>query len=236
MIKVLDSNKIFRRGQLETAAWRFLAGSCGVNYPPNSSFRARIKRVLNLDREGLSGNSGVVSETPYAFSSFEPEGKGTEAAYTHFDAVCLTIALELLDCGFKQSEVVFLLRHIRKNLEKVYLLIMKTPPNPRQKCSIEEYPDSPTFEEKNFLYADLRVFMLIERVELTDIYKPGPDRGKTTPSIPVPVICYGIEQLQEELQKMNFDFRKVLIMEIAEMSVMLLNELKKAPLVRRGRK
>ena len=235
MIKALDSNRTFRRGQLETAAWRFLAGSYSENYPPSSPFKARIKRVLNLDREGVHDDVGDASETFFAFSCTPPEGKGTEAAYTHFDSLCLTLALELLDCGFKQSEVVFLLRHIRKNLEKVYWRIMKTPPSPRQKCSAEEYPNSPTFEEKGVLYADLRVFMLIERVELTEIYKPGSDRGKT-PSIPVPVVCYGIEQLHEELQKMNFDYRKVLVMEIAEMTVMLLDELDKAPLVRRGRK
>ncbi|MBT5240111.1 MAG: hypothetical protein HOL61_05970 [Rhodospirillaceae bacterium] len=226
----------FKRNQMESALWQCLTDGGNENIQPSRRFQTRTKRLIDLDRVSPLDDGSDKLPPAYAFIDSPPQGKGTETSFTSFNGFMLGIGLDLLDCGYKQSEIVFLLRHIRPGLEKVYHEILRTPPSPRQKVLAKHHPGHPSYLENGTRYADLRVYLLIERVELSNVYTQPKNPTPAHPEIPAPVVCYGITQLHDELHKMNYDYRKVLVMEIAEMAVLLLDALQNTPPIHRGRK
>ena len=89
-------------------------------------FRTRIKRLLDIDRDLDLTGAEVPPETDYAFAA-PPSVEGAEAGYRAVDAFCLAIALDLLDSGFKQSEIVFLMRYLRPELERRFPALIGPP-------------------------------------------------------------------------------------------------------------
>ena len=227
----------YKRGQVEWALWRsFNFLRSGPEEPPQV-FLTRIKRLLELDREGESYEESEVPHSLYAFFDESPEGQGRDASYTPFNAFCLALGLDMLDAGFKQSEIVFLLRHIREELEEQFADILKCPPEPRQRIFAKHRPDCPSYEENGRQFADCRVFAVINKLEIKEIF-PGL-KGRLQGSQPLflqPVFCRGIKGLQEELHKMNYNYRKALILELAHTAALVTEFLDEAPLVKRGRK
>jgi hypothetical protein len=116
----------FRRGQVEWALWRLKAGDETRRAPP-SQFLARIKRVLDMDRTATEGPKPR-GAAPFAFSALPPGGRGENAAFSKLDALMLWLALELLELGFKQQEVVAPLRQARPMLERALKDLLETPP------------------------------------------------------------------------------------------------------------
>lgn len=105
----------YRRGQVEWTLWRIKSGSKTSSAP--AEFLTRIRRLLDIDRAGASDERYFA---PYAFSEDAPGGKGDEAAFLAIDALMLWLGLELLEMGFKQQEVVKLLRSARSVVTKQY--------------------------------------------------------------------------------------------------------------------
>ena len=107
----------YKRGQVEWALWRSFnfARSPGDGHPP--IFRTRIKRLLVLDRDLDISSFGAKPPCDFAFVASAVGGSGVEAQYTAFDAFCLAIASDLLDVGFKQGEIVYLMRHLSDDAE-----------------------------------------------------------------------------------------------------------------------
>src|SRR5215210_6499323 len=70
----------------------------------------------------------------YAFYDAPPEGIGSDTEYSAFRVFCLAIGLDLLDAGFSQLEVAFLIRHIwdfpdpKQRLRDFSLVVRPTPP------------------------------------------------------------------------------------------------------------
>jgi hypothetical protein len=193
-------------------------------------FRTRIKRLLELDR--VNQKSGE----RFAFVEQPPGGRGVDVAFTAFDAFCLGFGLDLLDTGFKQSEVVFLIRHIRQHLLEQYDWIRSGPPPDQQYADAESYPDRPSFEHGNYRAVDCRVFAVIEKVEMTEIFSSLQDQSaRTEPLIMEPKYCRGIEELREELHQMNDGYRKAMVVEMAYTAAGITELLNQAPVVRRGR-
>ena len=124
------SNKTCKRGQVEWAIWRFFNLSKSAPADPPQVFLTRAKRLLETDRHDKVPAGQQRPPVPYAFSSGEPEGQGVDAAFTPFDAFCLALALDLVDFGFKPSEIVFLLRYLRPVLEGTFQTILREPPPP----------------------------------------------------------------------------------------------------------
>ena len=154
--------------------------------------------------------------------------------YTSFNAFCLAVGLDLLDTGFKQSEIVFVLKHIRSLLEEQFEWIMNKPPAPTQLIPAEERPNCPSNEENG---ADRRVFMVLEKLELKEVFSPAAvPANSQLPVISVPLFFHGLEDLSLELDKMNRDFRKALVLELAVTAKMVKDRLAEAPLIKRGRK
>ncbi len=220
----------YKRGQVEWALWRFVSRHHGQSKDPPKVFRTRIKRLLELDRVGQK------SGEQFAFAGHPPEGQGVDVAFTAFDAFCLGFGLDLLDTGFKQSEVVFLIRHIRQDLCQEYKRTMSDPTPDHQYADARDYPDWPSYQHRNFRVVDCRVFAVIEKVEMTEIFSSLKDRtARKEPLIMEPKFCRGIEELREELHNMNDGYRKAMVLEMAYTAVGITELLEQAPVVRRGR-
>jgi hypothetical protein len=221
----------YRRGQVEWALWQYFAGDADKSRVPQI-FLTRVKRLLEIDRQTKGYRSSQMPHARFAFMDTRPQGKGIDSSYSAFDAFCLAVGLDLLDTGFKQSEVVLLLRHIRLEFAKQYEHAMRNPIMPRMRIAAEDRPGCPSYENKGVRFADCRIFALIQKVEIKEAF-PSVPRG--LPLILRPTFCHGVQALTEEMKKMNYDYRKVLVLELAHTAVMVTDHLKKAPDIRRGR-
>ena len=233
----MSNAECYKRGQVEWALWRFFLQGRQVGPEQQKVFLTRIKRLLELDR---GEDLGAKTETPharFAFADAAPEGKGTDVGFRPFNAFCLALALDLLDTGFKQSEIVFLLRHIRDDLETWFERILRSPPTGRQRIRPQDRPEAPTLLDAGGReYADCRVFVVINKIEIKEIFQLlGGSKLASGPLIMEPVYCRGIEALRNELDRMGPDKRKAMIIEIAHVAAGISGILPDAPVMKRGR-
>lgn len=230
------SQDTYGRGQVEWALWRSITiGDLAAGNEVPKVFRTRIKRLLEIDRGLDLGDAEVPPQSDYAFAP-PPSDESGEVAYGAVDAFCLAIALELLDAGFKQAEIVFLMRYLRPGLEERFADLL-TPPSliSRRRYGAKHYPHVPTYEQDGRLYADKRLFVILQKVEMTEIIPPA-KRGHTTPVILEPIFCGGIEALTEALHDfMPTRRRAVTVLEVAASAQAVEAFLKQAPVIRRGR-
>ena len=234
------SNVTYRRGQVEWALWRAftLARSPGDGPPP--IFRTRIKRLLDLDRDLDASVFGA--EPPCTFAFVEPSegGSGIEAQYAAFDVFCLALALDLLDVGFKQGEIVYLMRYLREPLEDWFRDLLARPSLiNRQRNLAKMHPKLPRLERGGGKapLADARVFLILNRIEMTEVLAPAPPRRKRSSAVFLePVFCEGIAELQTRLDTlMPLHRRTVITLEITAVAQAVHTFLEAAPTVPRGR-
>lgn len=226
----------YKRNQLEWALWRLFRPEPSTLDKPPAVFRNRIKRLLEIDRDVERFEESEVPARRFAFFDEEPQGRGNEARFSAFNAFTLALALDLLDSGFKQAEIVFLLRHTLDHLEDAYRIIQRNPPAPPDRILASDRPNAPSRVENGIKIADCCVFMILEKIELTET-TPGP-RKRSRANMPImiePKIFRGIGELTAELEQMGHDFRKVFVLELADLAIMVGEGLVKAPLVPRGR-
>ncbi len=231
----MNNSETYKRGQVESTLWEFFRRGRQAGAEPPNVFRTRIKRLLELDR--IPAKKSETPHARYAFADALPEGKGIDVAYRPFDAFCLALALDLLDIGFKQAEIVFLLRHIRDELETRFDQILLSPPAPnRQRIFPKDRPGVPTYvDDRGHKFADCRVFVVINKVEITEIFQAPGRKSPSAPVIQQPVYCRGIEELRNELRRMSANYRKAVVVEIAEAAAGIADLLPKAPSMKRGR-
>jgi hypothetical protein len=200
--------------------------------PIPSVFRTRIKRLLDIDRAGPMPGSDR-SAAKLAFGETAPEGSGTEAAFSAFDVFCLALGLELLDMGFKQAEIVFLIRHTRTELRDAFdRIVADYPPADRQRHLARHFPNCPVTETKTGArLVDAGVYLLVNKLELTELM-PVKLKG---PVIAPPRFCFGRAELAEALGDLGTTQRKVLVVEIGVPARLAPYWLAKAPEVKRGR-
>ncbi len=227
----------YKRGQVEWALWRgFVANILHVSKDVPPVFQTRIKRLLELDRSGELFDAQVPPQAPFAFSESGPEGTGIDAAFGILDAWCLGIALDLIDMGFKQKEVTFLMRYLRPSLSGWLPIILDRPPAGRQRIGPEDRPAGPTFRYNNFEFADCYVFLVIRKIEITEIFSPrGQSDDKTAPHFLEPIFCQGYDALAEAAERMPLHFRKAMVLEIAQLAENIRRNLERAPEIKRGR-
>ena len=237
-MKTKASADTYRRGQAEYALWQYMTFNHQASMTPPPIFLTRIKRLLDLDRAQGKMVPSRRSLKMFAFVDGLPGVRGTDVGFTAFHVVCLAIGLDLLDIGFKQSEIVFLLQHLRPVLKTHFTCIQKSPPVPRQVLTACDRPGCPTYTERGIECADCRVFMIIHKVEVTEVF-PAPIRGKTPGEESFmfhPTFCYGIEALHKVLHQMPYPYRKAVVVEIADTVALITEFLQKAPLVKRGQR
>lgn len=223
----------YKRNQVEWALWRHFALGAVKGKSAPRVFGTRIKRLLELDRSTDVYAGSEAPQARFAFVDEEPEGKGTDTAYSQFNVFCLALALDLLDAGFKQSEIIFLLRHVRNRLEREFKQAVKRPPDPRQPEAAEDRPECASYEDGGRRWADCRRFMVFSKIEATEVFG---GKATKTPFIIAPVWCRGIEALTKELHRMNTGYRKAIVLELAHSAAAVTRLLDEAPVVRRGRR
>lgn len=202
----------FQRGQVEHALWAWFSGE------PSEApavFRGRIKKLLDIDREPVVlAGAEVPPSSRHAFLGNEPRGQGFESEFSPFDVFCLAIGLELLDLGFKQAEVVFLLRHIRGDLEDKFAAILRDPPAGRMQQE-----------------SDNRLFMTVGKVELVERVAPT----GTAPVFLKPQFARGLEAATQLLSDLGYSERKLILLEVGNTAASLCNHLDQAPVPQKGR-
>ena len=227
----------YGRGQVEWALWRsFTIGRSSTGNEVPRIFRTRIKRLLEIDRDLDLSGAEVPPEASYAFAP-PPSDQSGDTAYRSVDAFCLAIALDLLDAGFKQAEVVFLMRYLRPDLESRFADLL-TPPSliSRQRARAKDYPHLPTYKENGQLYADKRLFLVLQKVEMTEIISTVERPRYRFPVILEPIFCEGMETLTEALHDLMPNRRRaVTVLELAANAQAIAAFLNEAPAIPRGR-
>jgi hypothetical protein len=107
----------FKRNQVEEAISR----TVGERFAePSPTLRARLKRLLDVDRNLKVGKAGSSksARAPFAFYSKEPGGKGSEISFSIADACALLVGIRMLEHGWPQTFVVSGLRLIRPDLSR----------------------------------------------------------------------------------------------------------------------
>lgn len=225
--------KTYKRSQVEWALWGLFAQQPAQrpsDIPP--VFLTRIKRLIELDQE--TSDEGMPKQL--AFVETKVRGQGQDQPYTLFNTFCLLLGLDLLNAGFKQAEIVFVLRHLRPGIRDSFEIVLASPPSPRSRIVAAERPKSPSYIENNIKYADTRVFFHFERIEVKEAFPSF--RGKDAPKHPLvlnPKFFVGLESLMKELHRMNVSYRTALVLEISESIIMLQTFLDQAPTTSRGR-
>ena len=230
------AEETYGRGQLEWALWRSFARASFNTQDAPQIFLTRIKRLLELDRKLDLRDAEVPPKANYAFAPPPSAGSG-EAAYTAVDAFCLAIALDLLDAGFKQSEIVFLMRYLRSELQKRFPGLLRPPSLlSRGRHRAKDYPKLPAYEHRGHKWADRRLFVILKKVELKEIIPAHLRKRHRGPVFFKPIFCAGVTALGAELHDIMPNHRRaVTVLELASTAQAVRAFLKKAPDIRRGR-
>lgn len=192
--------------------------------------------MLEIDRAGeVPIGAEHIRAARLAFHDERPKGAGQELDYSAFSAFALGLALEIMDAGFKQAEVGFFLRYMRSSLESEFARALTYPPHPRSPIAAENMPDVPVIERNGIRFADPRIFMILERVELVERLTASRP-GQQGAIILEPEFCWGFGQLTEILDQLGYNRRRAIVLEIAQPAVRISELLKQAPQIRRGRK
>lgn len=202
----------FQRSQVDESLWSLFQPHQGA---PPALFLGRIRKLIDVDRkaEVLSGAQSIHAAR-HAFHAKSPRGQGHEAEFRAFDAFCLAIALDLLDLGFKQSEIVFLIRHIRADLELKFAEILRDPPAGRMRQE-----------------TDKRVFMKVGKVELVE----RTALADSPPLILEPQFARGLDEASAEIDRLGYGERKAVLLEIGNIAVFLCKALAETPPRPKGR-
>jgi len=231
------SNITYGRGQVEQALWRtFTRGRSGYSETPPKVFLTRVKRLLDIDRDLDLSDREVQPTDDFAFVA-PPEKRGGEVAFSPFDAFCLAVALDLLDAGFKQSEVVYLMRFLRAELESRFESLVEAPDlNARRRYMASDYPSCPKEQRGDKTYADPRVFVLIKKFEILEAL-PSPKAARhIDPLFLQPEVCRGVDELGKKLsQSMPAHRRVVTVVELTATAQSVCKTLEDTPEIRRGR-
>lgn len=226
----------YGRGQVEWALWCSFARPRSDTGDMPKVFRTRIKRLLEIDRNLDLSDAEVQPEAAYAFAP-PPSAESGEAPYSAVDTFCLAIALDLLDAGFKQAEIVLLMRYLRPKFQERFPGLLPAPSLPsRQRYRAKDYPDLPSYQVDGDDRADSRLFVILQKIELTEINSAVSRQRLPGPIILEPVFCNGVTELAEKIHNiMPHQRRAVTILEVAAIAQSVQAYLSEAPNIRRGR-
>ena len=228
------SNVTYGRGQAEWALWKsFTFGRSSSGEVPKL-FKTRVKRLLDVDRDSDFADVPAPPSVRWSFVA-PPEDAGGEAAYAEVDVFCLAVGLDLMDAGFKQSEVVYLLRYLRPELEaRMPGLVQR--PSLLARRDYRPDPSLPTQTKSGKSFADARQFVIISKIEIRDNLPAGKASNHKAPLFLEPDYCDGVEELGAVLGDTMPDRRRVVtVVELTSTAQAVVEFLSKAPSIRRGR-
>lgn len=223
----MTTEPTYKRNQVNQALWQTATHLKGAEGDPPKAFLTRVKRLLEIDRQNPT-DEGI-----YAFSDEKPGGKGVDMQFTAFNTFCLMLGLNLLDIGFKQSEIVFLLQHIQNDLRPEYDWVQSHPPKLQSLAG--KHPTVPSYQRGTGKpAADFNIFILIKKVEMFEIYPLLKDKLPIRqPVIAEPIICRGVEALRDTVWQNKIDNH--LLLEISRVAHLIPAMLADAPARARGR-
>lgn len=247
------TKRVWTRSQVEHALWRHIVTHKDWGTDPNKLvdrmpqvFRSRVKKLLNLDRIPDMTPWPDLLKDIWAFYDGPPQGTGSEERFSTVHVFVLGIALDLLNVGLKQSEVIFFVKHAREFLEKALIEIHNETDwiapvhrTTRQLSLHRDHPkSSPIFlEQKSQPFADFTAWMIVQRIENQEIF-PLLKEKKRDPNSPLfmnPEFIVGLEGLKERLFRRGSSYRHGIFIELADSALTLPEYLAEAPTVRRGR-
>ena len=211
---------IWLRNQMEEGLWKYLSSVPNWGNQKNVSevpkvFRSRIKKLLNLDRQKGNENKN------WMFYDSEGGGTGSQEIYSDYHVFNMAIALNMLSTGFKQSEIIFFLQHVQEVIKANYIII-------RSGGFIAPISGM----NRNTIDNAVPVFMLINRVEMQEMW---PDLSSGEPIIMAPIFVKGSVGLQEEIEKLPNLYTAFIVVEIADMALMLPSIVENVLAAKRGR-
>jgi hypothetical protein len=240
----MSDQESFRRGQVTWALWQTFSRHNAAD-PRRAAipqaFATRVRKMqefgVPLPREERPGRAGV------------------DAQYTPYQAFEIGVGLDLQDNGLNQAEIGFFLRSIRPELRGVYDRIMASPPVPHGRFLARDRPASPPAvhvegadpqglgDPRRREQADTAVFMCFRYVAVEEAWNtPAFDasdwegRGRH-PFFLRPTFHYGLRSLMEQMERLAVSVgdRIRTVVELGNLAVVLLGNLRRAPPIRRGR-
>lgn len=228
----IDLHQTFRRSQMEHALWQFVSSDMAVQPDISHLFIVRLKKLLDTDRMTAPDKNASFK---YAFRDNDGSGQGNDAEYTTLEVIRIWVAVELLNAGFKQAEIIYIIRYIRTSIDKAAADIMRHPYIGRDTARPKDYPGMPVYVDKDgHKSADPYVYMLLNKIELKELY-PKSKKGPAS-LILQPKIVNGVEAYKHHLFERAFSQHSFVTIELSEATHCLLSNLKAAPIVKRGRK
>ena len=209
----MEAEDTYQLDQAVYATWNiYRRNSMSLPNDPPHPFLTRVKRLLEADRKNEAYPDSALPYDAYAFMDAPAQGSGHQVQYTRFNVFCLSLAISLWDAGYKQGDIIFLLRHIRSSLNRIHAeLLSATDPGP--------------------------FFAVLRRIKMKDLYPAAEKQlSKDQPLIVEPVYCQGADELSAELSGVNLRSRASLVVELAEMAQLSAAYLNEAPVNKRGRR
>lgn len=242
----------WRRKQAEGALWRYFAtyqnwggDNTHSQQPPPKVFSSRVRKLLDLDRGFDRSKLGDAPAAEWAFYDTPGEGTGSKRPLSDFNVFLLAVALDMLNTGLKQSEILFFLRHTRETIKDEYRQIraqdLPAPvmgASPRAMRAAQDYPSAPSVAFQGSPMADFSVFMLVRRVEMTELVERPQAQSTRDAHMPLywqPAFAYGLDELTETLYRSPNSYRCVIVLELADMARALPRILADTPRFERGR-
>ena len=244
--------RLWRRNQMEAALWRYFATYenwggdwSGLTGSIPSVFTSRIKKMLNMDRiPGMTPWDGL-PEDRWVFYDEPGEGTGSEDRFSAVHAFLMAVALDLLNIGLKQSEVIFFLKHTRTMLEGAFDRIHRRPGaiapvmgSGRQLRFARHYPEvEPIWIDPHKApRADFTGWLVVRRFETREIHPGFEKQAKNSiPFFMEPKFLFGLEAVKNEVFSHLNGYRHMVALELADPALTIPQYLADAPSVGRGR-
>ncbi|MCC7146100.1 MAG: hypothetical protein IT443_06610 [Phycisphaeraceae bacterium] len=248
----ITNPRVWRRNQMEAALWRYAVTLRHWGGDPDhlagrvpQVFRSRIKKMLNMDRDA-SLTPWKDLDDKWAFYDQPGAGTGSEERFSNVHVFMMSLALDLLDIGLKQSEVIFFLKHTRPALQAAYDQIHRrtgciapVSGSSRQRRLARHYTASEPIRlgSDTAQMADFTAWLVIRREENEKAY-PGFRRKVGKVDIPLfmkPKLFFGLEAVKEEIFLHLSGYPHAMVIEIADRALTLEQYLAYTPAIGRGR-
>lgn len=206
----------FKRNQIEEAISRLI----GETGPPSTWLRARIKRLLDLDRKVEKKPRS--KQATFAFYTDASPGTGVEVQFTNYEAFAIYVGLNLMRHGWSQKFVVEVLRDQRRALEAEHARTLKL--DPKDLFDFEKIKKNAKPGQLTPLTTDPVYLVLASTQEMKD--------GKETAVSSF--VCRGFDKLNE-LARSEQSSQSWSFIELVRWAHKLSEELKRSEPRKRGR-
>jgi hypothetical protein len=220
----------YKRSQVDTCLWNILRADSAEQDAP-VTFRARVKKLLDLDRQMYQQKLENEGRAALAFNDELAGGQGWDVPFAEFHVFMLGVALEMWNAGFKQAEIVDYLQRFRRPIKTKYEWVRKTGAtvgamySPASGKPVVLDTNGPDLDEE----PSARVYMIIDRIELPEAIAATTRKPSFSPAF-----SEGAGELAEMFAHRHLSQRAALLIEIADLIARIRLLLPECPARRRG--